>query len=296
MIAELYSSEVPASALQPSDYAKNEKPLLIFSHANGFSASTYRKLFGLLGERFTVAAVERFGHTTQFPVTNNWPHLVQELGEFVQLQLARHNCKKVYLVGHSLGGFLSIMLSYQQPQWVERLVLLDSPIVTGKYAWLLRAAKALNQDERFSPARFAKVRRTQWPSIEAAYAHFASKPLFANWDTDMLRDYVTHGTRPCDAGCELVFSREVEYQIFRCFPDNLGSIARAPVPVPFSFVRGTDSEEVRIIGLRKTQELAMGRVLSVPGGHLFPMENAQLTADAVSRLLTNDLSKPVTTP
>jgi pimeloyl-ACP methyl ester carboxylesterase len=269
------------------------KPLLIFSHANGFSASTYSKLFRLLEPQFQVAAVERFGHTQKHPVTNNWPHLVDELGEFVSEQIALHRVTRAHLVGHSLGGFLSLLLTYQRPELVDRLVLLDSPILTGKKALLLRLAKALNIDERYSPARFAKVRRTQWPSVEAARAHFASKALFTRWDPDMLSDYANFGTREAAAGTpgrELMFSREVEYQIFRGFPDHLGSITRHPLPVPFAFVRGSESEEMRLVGMNRTAQLAGKRLLTVPGGHLFPMEHPEATANAVTRLLTEPLA------
>ena len=58
---------------------------LIFSHGNGFPASTYRSFTNDLVRRgFKVKSIEKLGHQTQFPVTSNWPHLVQELAEFAQ--------------------------------------------------------------------------------------------------------------------------------------------------------------------------------------------------------------------
>lgn len=60
----------------------NHLPTLIFSHGNSFPASTYRALFGELRRRgFKVKAVEKYGHDERYPVTNNWPHLVQQLAE-----------------------------------------------------------------------------------------------------------------------------------------------------------------------------------------------------------------------
>ena len=41
-------------------------PLIIFSHANSFGASTYGVMFDSLLQRgFTVEAIERFGHDPQ---------------------------------------------------------------------------------------------------------------------------------------------------------------------------------------------------------------------------------------
>ena len=47
---------------------------IVFAHANGFPAGTYRALF----EQWraagrTVHALDRFGHDPRFPVSSNWP-------------------------------------------------------------------------------------------------------------------------------------------------------------------------------------------------------------------------------
>ena len=83
---------------------------LIFAHANSFPAGTYRYLFALLRERgFDVQALERFGHDARYPVTSNWPHLVQQLADFTQPLVQRWGQPALFL-GHSLGGFVSLML------------------------------------------------------------------------------------------------------------------------------------------------------------------------------------------
>ncbi|MCQ9372371.1 hypothetical protein NQ024_14200, partial [Corynebacterium sp. 35RC1] len=67
------------------------RPLpLVFSHANSFPAGTYRVLFGHLRERgFEVNAVDRFGHDERYPVTSNWPSLVQQLADYAREQAER---------------------------------------------------------------------------------------------------------------------------------------------------------------------------------------------------------------
>ena len=57
---------------------------------------------------YAVRAIEKLGHDPRFPVTSNWPHLVQQLGEFAQAEVATHG-GPAYLVGHSMGGFISLM-------------------------------------------------------------------------------------------------------------------------------------------------------------------------------------------
>ena len=49
------------------------RPVIVFSHANGFPAGTYRQLFeAWRGAGFEVHALERFGHDPAYPVRSNW--------------------------------------------------------------------------------------------------------------------------------------------------------------------------------------------------------------------------------
>ena len=57
--------------------------LIVFSHGNSFPAATYNVLYKNLRSRgFVVKPVDKFGHDPDYPVTNNWPHLVAQLAAF----------------------------------------------------------------------------------------------------------------------------------------------------------------------------------------------------------------------
>ena len=104
---------------------------IIFSHGNGFPASTYRSMTKDLVRRgFKVSAVEKFGHNPEFPVTSNWPHLVEEVHAFAKPLIDLHT-GPVVLVGHSLGGMLSLMLAAQYPALAHAVVMVDAPAVAG---------------------------------------------------------------------------------------------------------------------------------------------------------------------
>jgi hypothetical protein len=55
------------------------KNIIHFSHANGFPASTYRTIFAELADDYDLRFIERIGHDARFPVTQDWPHLVEQL-------------------------------------------------------------------------------------------------------------------------------------------------------------------------------------------------------------------------
>ncbi|MGO4328353.1 alpha/beta fold hydrolase [Cupriavidus sp. 2TAF22] len=259
------------------------RDILHFSHANGFPVSTYRKLFSRLEDEFEIRAVDRYGHDPKYPVTREWPHLVDELLASVEQKYR----EPVWLVGHSLGGFLSLMAALRRPQLVRGVVMLDSPVIAGWRAALLKAGQRFGLDEAPGPAAVTRRRRTHWPDAEAVWQHFRSKPLFAAWDEDVLRDYAEHGTEPTgrDAERRLRFEREIEYQIYRTLPTGLGARVSRGAPVPVGFVAGKHSREVRQCGLGATRKLVGERLRFIEGGHLYPMERPEQTAALIHELL-----------
>jgi pimeloyl-ACP methyl ester carboxylesterase len=260
------------------------KPLLHFTHGNSYPAGAYRRFLDLLRDDFEVHAVDMHGHDPAFPVTDGWPQLVAELIG----QLERYP-EPAILVGHSLGGMLSLMAAKQRPDLARCVVMLDSPVVAGWRAWLLRLAKRQGWDNRFSPARFSERRRNVWPDAAAAYQHFIAKPMFAAWAPGVLDDYLEHGLAPHPDGVQLRFLREVETAIYRSLPDHLGTLVQGKFPVPIGFIGGTESVELRQAGRDATRALVGANFAEIKGGHLFPMESpqlaAQLTREMIDRLL-----------
>ena len=267
--------------------------LIVFSHANSFPASTYGVLFKSLRARgFTVRAVERFGHDERYPVTDNWPHLVQQLHDFAEREVERHGAP-AFLVGHSLGGFLSLMCAARHPKLARGVLLLDSPLLGGWKAKAFGAVKRTQLVGSITPGRVSLRRKNRWPSADAALEHFRHKKAFMQWDEQVLRDYVGHGTHDEDDERVLSFDRNVETAIYNTLPDNLeGLLKRNPLRCPAAFIGGLQSEELRQVGLTMTRRVTAGRMTMLDGSHLFPMEKPLPTAAAIEaslRSLEHDL-------
>jgi len=256
------------------------KPLLHFSHGNGFPAGTYRQLFAALADEYDVQAIDMHGHDPRYPVGDGWHGLVDEL----IARLEKYD-RPAILVGHSLGGMLSMMAARQRPELVRCVVMLDSPVVAGWRALLWRFAKLRGWAWRFSPARFSERRRNVWPDAQAAYRHFESKPLFQTWAPGVLSDYLEHGLAPHPEGVQLRFSREVETQIYITLPHDMGRIIRHPFPVPIGFIGGTQSVELRQAGRGWTRKLTGKNLAMIDGGHLYPMESPQLAAQSTREMI-----------
>ena len=265
---------------------------LVFSHANGFPAGTYRVLFeAWRAAGWRVLALPKFGHDARFPVTSNWPRVRDELLDFIDAQAPG---QRVSLVGHSLGGYLSLLAAARRPGLARAIVLLDSPVLGGWKAHSLHALKLTGTIRRVSPGRVSQRRRERWPSAAATLAHFQAKRAFAVWDPRVLADYVAAGTEPDPAApaattgtaVRLAFRREVETRFYNTLPHHLAAmLARHPPGCPIAYVAGTRSAEGRTVGLATTRAITHGRIRWIEGSHLVPMEQPDATAATVLELL-----------
>ena len=268
------------------------KPLLIFSHGNSFPASTYGVMTASLEKRgYTVKAIEKLGHDPVYPVTSNWPHLVQQLADFSAGQVKKTG-QAAYLVGHSLGGFLSLMCALQHSEFggqaVRGVVLLDAPVIGGWRAAGLGLAKRTRLVNSVSPGAISRKRKHQWATQSDALAHFSRKKMFALWHAQSLRDYVEHGTHEAGGQRTLSFHRDIETAIYNTLPDNLEKLLkRHPLKCPVTFIGGRQSQEIRRVGMSLTEKVTQGRVMMLDGTHLFPMENPLASAAAIEAALLN---------
>jgi pimeloyl-ACP methyl ester carboxylesterase len=233
-------------------------------------------MFAGLGDRFEIRAVNTIGHDPRYPVTDSWPHLVEELIE----HLERHG-GPVLGVGHSLGGYLTALAALKRPALFRAIILLDSPILDRWKGAALGVAKRFGLVDRVTPAGITRDRRATWISSDEVVAHFRNKRAFRDFDPDCLRDYVTLGMRPCAEGVCLAFDPAIEYRIYRAFPHALAKEIPA-LRVPAGFIFGRESADARQMGLATTRTYF--RVARVEGGHLFPFEHPESSARAIREM------------
>ncbi|KQQ40380.1 alpha/beta hydrolase [Duganella sp. Leaf126] len=257
------------------------KPKLHFAHANSYPAGVYRQLLERLALQFDIGALDMHAHNPHYPVSDCWPHLVDE---YIAELVARYT-EPVILVGHSLGGMLSLLVAYKRPELVRSVVMLDAPVVAGWRALVWRLIKLVGKEYDLPPAKFSKRRRFVWPDAQAAHQHFAGKDLFARWAPGVLDDYIACGLTPHPDGVQLRYTREVETRVYATLPHHLGRLLRRGTPVPIGFIGGADSWETRQSGHQHTRALVGAQFRIVEGGHLFPMESPALAADAIVEMV-----------
>ncbi len=260
------------------------KTLINFVHANGFPAGSYQTLFDYFPEKYHVISHEKYGHDEQYPVENNWQPLVDELINFVKQQLYIHKQEQVINVGHSFGGVIAFIAACQQPELFKGLIMLDPPVVTGGTALAMKFIKKTRLIDKFSPAGKAKVRRTHWPLGTDIAKLFSSRQLFKNFDKRCLENYVAHGIVERNEQLELVFSAQVEADIFRTLTENLSSY-KNQLKVPASLIYADQTDVCPHNFFKKFVKLNKNiQLVTTSGGHMFPLEQPEKTSELISEI------------
>lgn len=265
------------------------RPILHFSHANGFPASCYAAMRRELARHYRIGAIEAIGADPRYPVTDGWPRLVEQL-----IATLEHNYRgaPVFGVGHSMGAYLTFLAAAQRPQLFRAIVMLDAPVISAVRGRMLGAAKRFGYAivDRVTPAGATRDRRAEWSSREEAREHFRGRALFRNFTAECLDDYVAHGLVKRGERYRLKIDPAIETQIYRTVPHDMYRQLRH-LRVPAGFVGGTKSDVLRRAGMGAMR----GRRFlkrRVPGGHLFPFERPREAAAAVDDLLRQLASQP----
>lgn len=175
--------------LQVYDWPANG-PTVFFAHATGFHARCWDGVIRLLPE-FRCIAADMRGHglSSQPPP----PYLWRYFGEDVAALAVTLRLHGALAVGHSKGGYAITLAAALQPGIFSRLLLAD-PVILSRTAYAAYAAREADVEH------FAARRRNEWPSPEAMFENFKSRPPFSLWDPAVLHDYCQYGLVPNPGG------------------------------------------------------------------------------------------------
>lgn len=274
--------------LTPSTKADNTDVIVHFAHANGFPAKSYNKLFKHLSPNISLIALDKFAHSVEFPLNNNWENQADELIHFVQSQrsLLGDNLP-VILVGHSFGAVISYLASCKNPSLFSGLIMLDPPLITGLASWVFRLAKKGKLIDKITPAAKTKIRNTKWHHKTDLVKYFKARALFKDMDVDCIADYVQAVTQVHLEERTLNFDVQVEADIFRTIPVNLHKqYGKLLIP---AFLFTGKYTEVCIPQLRnrflKGNPSLVHEGLAF-GGHMFPLEKPIETANKINQAIS----------
>lgn len=260
-------------------------PVIHLAHANGFPPGTYRPLVDTLIHNYRVISLpSRPLWPGSQPVNvPDWHPLADDLIQGLE-SLGLHH---IIGVGHSLGGVLTLWAAVSRPDLFRAVVLIDPVILSPARLWVWRLLCFLRLHRRRPLIRGTLRRRRIWPSRQACYQNYRTKPLFAAWPDASLWAYVEAATRERDDGqVELVYPPEWEAHIFATIPTDVWQ-AVPRLRIPALVIRGEHSHTFRAESqVRMERLLPQARFMIIPSaGHLVPMECPMETAAAIRDFL-----------
>ncbi len=162
-------------------------PPVVLMHATGFHGQCWIPLARELTAYFTVWAVDQRGHgaSGKAPGGNyhDWGLFVDDL--FAVLDALSPGPWRG--IGHSLGGAVLLMAEARRPGTFMNLCCYE-PVVFPP-----TSGSPDGFGGRIPMAELARKRRANFPSRQAAYENYASKPPLNRLHPDALDAYVTFG-------------------------------------------------------------------------------------------------------
>ncbi len=249
-----------------------------FSHANGFPAPTYTYLFEQM-EGSQVSYIDRLGHG-DFPVNGNLGNLARELINTLDKQQAG----PVVGIGHSSGAVATMLAAAERPDLFTEVILIEPAFFSAWKRSMIRLVTHLGFADKLGPTPKALKRRDHFPDKETAREYFLQRRLFQVFHPQCFEDYLTHGLKPSDqGGLELAFSKKTEIEIFR------STHTRAPKTLrqlKGKMIYGETSDLFwRSDVAWWKRALPQFELVPFPGGHLFPLEQPDETADLINSIL-----------
>lgn len=271
---------VPDGEIAALEFGPADRPLdVVFLHANGFNASTYRTILAPLADRLRILAVDQRGHgRTALPATPYASNVWRGYSDDLLALLRALGETPTVLSGHSMGGTACLLAAAERQDAARRLILFDPVIITPE-----RAASFGEDGMRNSPlAQGALRRRAIFAGREAAFDAYHGRGAFKTWSDDMLRDYLADGlVETGDGAMRLACAPEWEAANFSTpSPDAVGGIPR--ITASIRIVKAEHASTAQF-DVHEAAVLASGATIeTVPGtSHFLPMERPELVRAAL---------------
>jgi pimeloyl-ACP methyl ester carboxylesterase len=277
---------VPGGEITALDFGDPARPVdVVFAHANGFNASTYRTILTPLAESLRILAIDQRGHgSTRLPTDPDRLKSWRLYRDDLLALLATLEGPAPVLAGHSMGGTVSLLAAGKQPGVARGLCLFDPVIMPRTVALYARMPWTSGSVWKKTPlAQGAAKRRAVFDSKASVFDAYKGRGAFKTWPDASLSDYIDGGfVQREDGKVELACAPAWEAANFAAQGHDPWT-ALGRIKVPIRIYRAEQGSTCRI-GPAEPFELRYpnAKVTTVEGSsHFLPMERPNLIREAL---------------
>ncbi len=257
------------------DFGPPDRPVdIIFLHANGFNALTYRAILAPLGADLRILALDQRGHggsTLEADERGRFDWL--DLRDDLIAAMACLDLSGLVLAGHSMGATVSLLAAGISPGLARHLVLFE-PVIADRDTLADHKARAM--------ADSAARRRAAFPGRAEALAAYQGRGAFRTWPDEMFEDYISAGFRPlAEGGVRLACTPAWEASNYAAQAHLPSPLLEAP-PCEIDIYRGDVGSTFILPDSAVALNTGKVRLHTVPGTtHFLPMERPDLARAAL---------------
>lgn len=275
-IPQLTTQDVGGAELPYLYYPGGEKPT-IFCHATGFMPWLWHPVIEGLDFTDSIWAPYICSYRGEDPHNGglSWNVIARDLSFLCHAR----NIDRPLIIGHSMGGTVSVIAAAAFGLKPRGMILIEPILLPEEFYEM-----SINVEDH--PLASKSIRRvSHWKSEAEAASYLNSRPLFADWDKDVLNLYKSYGMEKLPAGdVKLACTPKSEAAMF------MGGMSRNPWPLlpeiecPVLVIEGEKSPNIGLVDIRRAVSLLPeGAYASVPdAGHLIPMQKPAQTAAIIN--------------
>ncbi len=266
------------------EFGPENRPLdILFLHANGFNALTYRLVMAELDPALRLLAIDLRGHgLTTLPTPAEHPGWQIYATDVVALITTLGETPRI-LAGHSMGAATAMLAATALPG-VEKLMLFEPVIVPAP----IRAAAAGQPMPDLPMVQTALRRKAAFATREDAFDAYDGRGAFRSWQEGMLTDYLTDGLIPtAQGGLTLACTPAWEAANFATFgmADPLAGLAATKAPASIFVAAHGSTCNLDMAALKPAVRRRV-TLATLPGtSHFLPMERPGIVCKALAEAL-----------
>ncbi len=260
---------------------------LIFLHANGFNAQTYRAVLAPLSVHTIAIDLRGHGQTT-LPYTparlKDWYLFRDDVLGFIDGQIQGD----FILAGHSLGACVGMLCAPFLTDHLKGYVGFDPvtmPIWMRPFGYIPGWTSMMRQ--RLPIAVGAGRRRADFESPDEAFSRYKGRSAFKYFPDDVLRDYLEGGLKKTETGVTLACDPRWEQAIYAAHRHNLFKAARS-LPKENSRILyagkaapHTPTARERMRGILGKDNVELHKMLN----HMFPLNDPNFATQTLQTII-----------